>query len=215
MTPQFAEWCARVRQAVRTRYVRMLEDELVRARAEVARQRAENERLRGEMTALAARAETEIAALRTENRAVINLARRACRRSRPRALSSRRRRCGAVPGRRLPRRARSPPPAPSESRAGWEHALRVQTAKKQQSPCASASKNAATSASDAPPGNANLPIGALFCSARAKTPFERMAFPVRPPRLRSVAVARVFATARVCVPFVVGPEDLPFRSASF
>jgi hypothetical protein len=47
-------WCDHVRQALRTRYVRLLEEEL-------ARGRGETERLR-----------EEIAALRSENRAVIN-----------------------------------------------------------------------------------------------------------------------------------------------
>jgi len=49
-----AEWCARVRQVLGRRYVRLLEDEQARARQEI-------ERLR-----------EEIAALRTENRAVVN-----------------------------------------------------------------------------------------------------------------------------------------------
>jgi len=65
ITLNFVDWCARVRQMLRTRYVRLLEDELARARAD-------NERLRREGAAVAARAEEEIAALRAENRAVIN-----------------------------------------------------------------------------------------------------------------------------------------------
>jgi hypothetical protein len=50
----FAEWCARARQMLRGRYVRLLEEELTRARADA-------ERLR-----------EEIIALRAENRAVVN-----------------------------------------------------------------------------------------------------------------------------------------------
>jgi uncharacterized coiled-coil protein SlyX len=54
-----AEWCARVRRALRGGYVRRLEDEVARQReeithvhAEVARERAEIERLRVENRAL-------------------------------------------------------------------------------------------------------------------------------------------------------------------
>jgi hypothetical protein len=61
MTWNLVDWCARVRQSLRTRYLRLLEDELARARDEVARQRSDNERLHEEMVAL-----------RAENRAVIN-----------------------------------------------------------------------------------------------------------------------------------------------
>ena len=72
MSFAISEWLSRGRQMLRTRYVRLLEDELERSRGEVARQRADNERLRREWAALAARAEEEMAALRVENRAVIN-----------------------------------------------------------------------------------------------------------------------------------------------
>ena len=72
VTVSVAKWCVRVRQLLRSRYVRLLEDELARARGEVTRLRAENERLREEQAALAAGAADEIAALRAENRAVIN-----------------------------------------------------------------------------------------------------------------------------------------------
>lgn len=65
MPLSFADVFERARQILRTRYVRLLEDELARARDE-------NDRLRGERDALATRAENEIAALRAENRAVIN-----------------------------------------------------------------------------------------------------------------------------------------------
>lgn len=65
MTWNFVDWCARLRFPLRTRYVRMLEDELARARTEI-------ERLRREGAALAARAADDIAALRAENRAVVN-----------------------------------------------------------------------------------------------------------------------------------------------
>lgn len=65
MSLSFADVFERARQILRTRYVRLLEEELARARDE-------NDRLRGERDALATRAENEIAALRAENRAVIN-----------------------------------------------------------------------------------------------------------------------------------------------
>ena len=54
MTWNPVEWCARLRQALRTRYVRLLEDELARERGEI-------DRLREEIVALCA-----------ENRAVVN-----------------------------------------------------------------------------------------------------------------------------------------------
>ena len=41
----FAEGCARAWQALRSRYVRLLEDDLTRAREEVSRLRAENRAL--------------------------------------------------------------------------------------------------------------------------------------------------------------------------
>ena len=40
-----AEWCARVRQGLRGRYVRALEDEVARGRAEIVRLREENRAL--------------------------------------------------------------------------------------------------------------------------------------------------------------------------
>ncbi len=61
VTRDFAGWCACIRRALRTRYVRLLEDELVRARNEIVRQLGEMDRLR-----------EEIAGLRAENRAVVN-----------------------------------------------------------------------------------------------------------------------------------------------
>jgi len=42
---KLGEWCARLRDAVRSRYVRLLEAELGRERAEVERLRAENRAL--------------------------------------------------------------------------------------------------------------------------------------------------------------------------
>lgn len=54
MLSEIAEWCGRVSQRLHSRYVRLLEAELERARGEV-------ERLR-----------EEIVALRAENRAVVN-----------------------------------------------------------------------------------------------------------------------------------------------
>lgn len=46
MTPSnIADWCARLRQALRGRYMRALEDELARSRAEIERLRLENRAL--------------------------------------------------------------------------------------------------------------------------------------------------------------------------
>jgi hypothetical protein len=42
MRPDIVEWCARVWQGMRSRYVRLLEEQLARERAEVERLRAEN-----------------------------------------------------------------------------------------------------------------------------------------------------------------------------
>jgi hypothetical protein len=45
MAWNIADWCARMRQGLRSRYVRILEDELVIARAEFERLRDENRAL--------------------------------------------------------------------------------------------------------------------------------------------------------------------------
>jgi len=45
MAWNIADWCARLRQSVRSRYVRMVEDDLAMARAEVERLREENRAL--------------------------------------------------------------------------------------------------------------------------------------------------------------------------
>ena len=45
MAWNIVDWCARVRQSVRSRYVRMIEEELAMARAEVERLREENRAL--------------------------------------------------------------------------------------------------------------------------------------------------------------------------
>ena len=43
--PDFAEWCTRLREGVRSRYVRLLEEQLARERAEIERLRTENRAL--------------------------------------------------------------------------------------------------------------------------------------------------------------------------
>ena len=45
MAPSFGEWCARLREGIRSRYVRLLEAEIERERAEVERLRTENRAL--------------------------------------------------------------------------------------------------------------------------------------------------------------------------
>ena len=45
MTCSITEWIVRMRQGLRSRYVRLLEEEVARERAEVARLRAENRAL--------------------------------------------------------------------------------------------------------------------------------------------------------------------------
>lgn len=45
MRPHIAEWCARMREGMRSRYVRLLEEQLARERAEIERLRAENRAL--------------------------------------------------------------------------------------------------------------------------------------------------------------------------
>jgi hypothetical protein len=45
MAWNIADWCARVRQAMRSRYVRMIEDELAMARGEIDLMRQENRAL--------------------------------------------------------------------------------------------------------------------------------------------------------------------------
>ena len=45
MRPDKVEWCTRVWQGMRSRYVRMLEEQVVRERAEVERLRTENRAL--------------------------------------------------------------------------------------------------------------------------------------------------------------------------
>ena len=42
MRPDIVEWCARVWQGMRSRYVRLLETEIARERAEIERLRVEN-----------------------------------------------------------------------------------------------------------------------------------------------------------------------------
>lgn len=45
MRPHIAEWCARMREGMRSRYVRLLDEQLARERAEIERLRAENRAL--------------------------------------------------------------------------------------------------------------------------------------------------------------------------
>jgi hypothetical protein len=45
MPPNIGEWCARLRQGMRGRYVRALEEQVARERAEIERLRAENRAL--------------------------------------------------------------------------------------------------------------------------------------------------------------------------
>jgi hypothetical protein len=45
MRPNIGEWCARLHQAVRSRYVRLLEEQIARERAEIERLRTENRAL--------------------------------------------------------------------------------------------------------------------------------------------------------------------------
>src|SRR2546428_6292720 len=45
MPPNIGEWCARMRQGMRSRYVRLLETQVARERAEIERLRAENRAL--------------------------------------------------------------------------------------------------------------------------------------------------------------------------
>src|SRR2546428_12993297 len=45
MPPNIGEWCARLRQGMRSRYVRALEAQVARERAEIERLRAENRAL--------------------------------------------------------------------------------------------------------------------------------------------------------------------------
>ena len=63
-----AEWCARMRHALRGGYVRLLEGEVARLREEVAHAHAEVAREHEEV----ARERAEIERLRVENRALLN-----------------------------------------------------------------------------------------------------------------------------------------------
>jgi hypothetical protein len=72
MNCNISEWFFGVSRALRTRYVRLLEDELARTREEVARERTENERLRAEAAAQIERERAISDRLRLENRALLN-----------------------------------------------------------------------------------------------------------------------------------------------
>ena len=68
MNWNMGQWLECVRRAFTSRYVRLLEDDLARARAEVTRERAETERER----ALNERERAVSQRLRLENRAMLN-----------------------------------------------------------------------------------------------------------------------------------------------